>query len=171
MCGYLSMNEHVCDENAWEWLRMECMRMTEDDWESLIFKEGVVVILGWYTLYDMHDTVCVMRMHDNEWECMGITHTLGGVLVILSWYAIHDIHQNALYYLTMNEHVCDENAWECMRMECMRMTEDDWESLIFKEGVVVILCWHTLYDMHDTVWEWLRMTENRLYSRRGRWSF
>ena len=133
----MRMTENGMHENDWGWLRIAhiqggggghsmltyivrhawyCMRMHENDWESLIFKEGVVVILGWYTLYDMHDTVCVMIMHENEWECMRITHTQGGVWVILSWYAIHDIHENALYYLIMNEHVCDENAWEWLRM-------------------------------------------------------
>ena len=154
-----------------------CMRMHENEWESPIFKDGVVVILGWYTLYDMNDTVCVIVMHENEWECMSITHTQGWVWVILSWYAIHDIHENALDYLIMNEHVCDENAWAWLRMcenysysgrgvgqskliyntrhpwECIRLSHHEWRCL-----------W----------WECMRMTENVWYSllfREGCWSF
>ena len=151
MCDDLIMNEHVCDENAWEWLRMECMRMTEDDWESLIFKEGVCHSMLTYII--RHAWYC-MRMHENDWEWLIFKE---GVVVILSWYTLYDMHDTVC---VMRMH---ENEWECMRITHTQ------------GGVWVILSWYAIHDIHENAlyylimtehvcdenaWECMRMTEN-----------
>ena len=114
--------------NAWSCMWCDCMRMTENARERLIFKEGWWVILGWHTLYDMHDNVweSIRRSH-NAWSCMwweSMRRTENaweweifreGWWVIRGWHTLYDMH---------------DNEWECMRM-----TENAWGLLIFREGV------------------------------------
>ena len=133
----LIMHEHVCDENAWE-----CMRTYENDAYSW---RGVLLIYGWVALYDMHDNEWeCMRMTENDWESLIFKELL---LVIPCWFTLYDMHEN-VWECTRLSH----NAWACMWWECMRMTENVRETLIFREGWWVILGRHTLYDMNDNEW-------------------
>ena len=195
----LIRHEHVCHENAWEWLRMhendsyswwgvcliygwvalydmhdkewECMRMAGDDWESLIFKEGmvmVVVILAWSTLYDMHTNVweSIIRSHKAwacmSWECMRMTEndwqsliSMDGGNGILGWLTWYGMHANVWESI-----IRSHKAWSCMWWECMRMTETAWEWLTLNDEWCVSLGWHTLYGMHDNEWGCVRMIED-----------
>ena len=139
---YPIMNEHACDENACEWLRM---------YENHPYSgRGVGHSRRIYTrrhpwvCVRMHSTISlwmnmhVMRMHENDWECVRITHIQGWVWVIRSWYALDDIHDNVWECITRSH-----QEWTCMWWECMRMIENVWESLIPREG-----CGSFEADMH-----------------------
>ena len=101
----------------------------------------------------------VMRMHENEWECMRITHIQGGVGVIQGGYTLDDIHENV--WLSQHEWTC--LCWECMRMAENGMHENDWGWLriahIQGGGVSFYVDIHctTCMILYENAWEWLRI--------------
>ena len=57
-----------------------------------------------------------MRMHENDWGCLSITHIQQGRRATLAWYTSYDMHENEWDCSTRSH-----NAWTCMCWECMRM--------------------------------------------------
>ena len=103
-----------------------------------------------------------MIIHENDGSCLIKTHLHGGVWVIPCWITLYDMHEN-LWECTRLSH----NAWACMWGECMRMTENVWEWLIFREGCGSLhadLHYTTCLIMNGNAWAWLRMTwESRIF--------
>ena len=138
----------IMNEHAWT-----CMRMYENDSCS---REGWV-ILGWVALYDIHDNEweCT-RMTENDWERLtsnengwGCGHSMQIYILRHAWEWIC----TASHYPIIDEHVCDDAAWSCMRMY-------DIDS--YSRGAWVVYGWVAFYDMHD---ECIRMT--RIQGMRG----
>ena len=136
-------------EKDWEWLRIAhihgwggrsfyadlhytaCMIMYGNAWAALRMTENRSyswrgkVILGWLTLYGMHD---------NVWECMRWTETFWECLISMeggrSFHA--DLHYTTCMRMNWDCIRLCHNGWTCMWWECMRMTENVWECLIFR---------------------------------------
>ena len=187
----LIMHEHVCDGNAWE-----CMRMYDSDsysGEGWVIQTWFTLAgrLGWHMLtsapppppiHSYHDTPILvyleegykhcecMRMHENGCEWLRMTHIhvrVGSCHADAHYMTCMILHVNASDYLIMHEHVCDENAWTCMRM-----SENGQYS---GRAVWVIYGWVALYDMHDGEWEYMRIAWERvriahIKGGRGWWS-
>ena len=184
------MHEHLCDENAWEWLIKY--------WTGPYTRRNVWVILGWCTLYDMHDAewecirlslngwTCMwrecMRRTENAWEWPIFKEGCGGhsmrIYIIQHRLCWMGIHQD---YFIMDEHECDEcdeNAWEWLRMsekDSYPRTGCGSFHALHKTTCIIMNGNASDYPIiHEHVygenaWEWLRMCENGPHSGRGVW--
>ena len=113
--GCAIMDEHVCLDKAWEWLRMS---------DNVSYSGDVWVIYGWVALYDMHD---------NEWECMRMTENDGESLIFKEGWDVHSMliyiirHAwDACTCMRLHGNVCACNVGECTKMheivgECIWM--------------------------------------------------
>ena len=162
-------------ENDWEWLRMthiqgmgvwvilgwvalsdmpdnefESMRMTENDWESLIFDGGrsldadlpdtTCMIINWECIWRSHCGWTCMW-----WECMGMTENDWEWLISMegcgSFHA--DLQYTACMIMNWGCIWRSHYGWTCLWWECMRMAENDWEWLVSMEG-----CGSSHADLH-----------------------
>ena len=144
-------------------MNMCAMRMHQNDSYS-----GVgCVILGWYTLYDMHDNVweSIRRSH-NAWSCLWWESTRMPRMLEKDSYSGRGggSFEADIHYTTCM--IMNGNAWEWLRMH-------EKESYLGRSRgwFYVELHYTTCMIMNGNAWEWLRMTLNRSYSRRGGGSF
>ena len=119
---------------AWACMWWACMRMHENRCECMRMTHIQGGACGSFTA-ELHYTTCLI-MNGNAWEWLRMTENHS-----YSWRG--EGHSRLIYiirhawewigkapdYLIMHEHVCDENA-----CECMRMTENVWEWLMFRVG-------------------------------------
>ena len=149
---YLLMDEDVCAENAWEWLRVS--------------ENGPNPGRGCGTFNaDIHYPTCII-LNGNAWEWlrvskngsysrrMGVGHSILIYTIGHAWYwtTCMMLSGNASDDLIMDEHDCDKSAWEWLRM----CEKDSYPG----KGMWVILGWVALYDMHENGWEFIRLSHN-----------
>ena len=127
------------------------MRMHENDWECLRMTQIQWGVCGSFAA-ELHYTTC-MIMNGNAWEWLRLSEN-----VSYAWRGERSFHADLHYttcmrmngnssdYPIIDEHVCDDTAWSCMRM---------YDNDSYSRGVWVVYGWVAFHDMHD---ECIRMT-------------
>ena len=119
LAKYPIIDEHVCDENAWQWLR---------GWAWLIFMGRGVSVDA-----ELHYTTCrMMNGNASEWLRMveNDSHTKGN-----GWGGGHSMRICTLYDMHETEWEffrLSHNWWTCMWWYGMTMHGNVWYWLIFK---------------------------------------
>ena len=119
----MRMTENGMHENDWGWLRIAHIQGGGGGHSRLIY----IIRHAWYCMCD-----------DNAWEWMRMyeNHSYSGRGVGHSKLICNTRHPWECIILSHHE-------WTCLRWECMGMTENVWESLLFRE-----VCWSFNADIH-----------------------